>query len=69
MTEKDKALILEARRMIDQRISYRIERTLADAQAFAASPAYNRAIREIVEKGTAALARTDGINPPDRADP
>lgn len=58
----------QIRTMIDKRIADMIERTCADAQAFAASPAYGRAICEIVAKGTAALARMDGINPRDRAD-
>lgn len=55
MTEKDKALLLEARRIIDQRIDDMIARTIASAESFAASPAYARAIREIVDKGKAAL--------------
>lgn len=67
MTAERKAFA-QVRAIIDKRITDMIERTLADAQAFAASPAYGRAICEIVDKGTAALARMDGINPRDRAD-
>lgn len=41
------------RAAIGRRISERVARTVSDAQAFVASPAYAEAIREIVAKGNA----------------
>jgi len=48
----------EIRAMIEQRTADMIERTIANAEAFAASPAYARAIREIVAKGSSATMRS-----------
>lgn len=39
-----------ARAIIEQRTTERIERYIAEAQAFATSPAYEKAVREIVTK-------------------
>lgn len=39
------------RAQIEQRTADMIERTIVEAQAFTASPAYAKAIREIVAKG------------------
>lgn len=50
MTAADREKLIEARRQIEQRTADMIERTITSAQAFAASPAYGKAICEIVAR-------------------